>query len=66
MTHFGEIPESAGDFTQQKIASYFCGKCKDSTPHLVQLWESKDGAYEDYKYTCQTCGKICWVDGIDS
>lgn len=66
MTHFDSLPESAGDFTSTSAVEYFCGKCKAKTPHSVQTWESKDGAYVDYKYTCQPCGKVHWVDGIDS
>lgn len=33
-----------------------------------QKWESNDGGYEDYKYTCQDaeCGHAWWVEGIDS
>ena len=31
----------------------------------VRLWESHDGAYEDYQYRC-AAGHVWWVDGIDS
>jgi hypothetical protein len=66
MTHFKPMDESEGDFTSESVTEYFCGKCKKKTPHTVLTWESKDGGYVDYKYTCQTCGKVCWIDGIDS
>jgi hypothetical protein len=66
MTHFGEMKESDGDFTHEQVMEYFCGRCKARTAQTVKTWESKDGGYVDYKYTCNTCGKVCWVDGIDS
>lgn len=30
-----------------------------------RVWESSDGAYEDYQYRCEA-GHIRWIDGIDS
>jgi hypothetical protein len=66
MTHTGPLPESAGEFTKEAIAKRWCGRCLQSTSHKLQVWESTDGAYEDEKYTCLECGRVHWVDGIDS
>jgi len=40
-----------------------CWRCGAKTV-LYRVWSN--GAYEDDKYKCTTCGKIWWVDGIDS
>jgi hypothetical protein len=42
-----------------------CLKCM-SDQVAYRLWESFDGAYEDYHYRCLDCGYDWWVDGIDS
>jgi hypothetical protein len=36
MTHFGEIPESAGVFTRETTGKYFCGKCKASVTEIAR------------------------------
>lgn len=37
------------------------------TPEVwYRVWESSDEAHEDHQYTCRTCGKTWWVDGVDS
>ena len=66
MTHTGPMPESAGEFTATE-RGIKCHKCGQPTAKC-ETWESSDGAYEDYKYTCQSpaCGYVWWVDGIDS
>lgn len=33
---------------------------------LYRVWESDDGAYEDVKYRCGTCGRTWWVEGSDA
>lgn len=65
MTHMGDMPESAGTFTKGSATDRICRKCGNQTVR-VELWESNDGAYEDEKFTCTTCGHVYWVDGIDS
>lgn len=67
MTHFGPMPDSAGEFTQES-AMYIrhCNKCNLERPHTCERWESSCGGYTDYRYSCVVCGTIHWVDGIDS
>jgi hypothetical protein len=66
MTHIGEIPESDGELSRATLVSRPCKPCGKITRHTRQTWESNDGAYEDFKFTCQTCSAVHWVDGIDS
>lgn len=42
-----------------------CRKCKKESA-ICYVWESSCGGYEDYKYVCQECKHVWWVDGIDS
>lgn len=66
MTHTGPMPESAGEFNQWIACSDTkCRKCRSTNVHY-RLWESSDGAFEDYKYECLDCGHIWWIEGIDS
>lgn len=66
MTHFGPMPESAGTFSERPAIIRWCPGCHTDKLQRVQLWESKCGGYEDHKYTCMTCERVHWVDGIDS
>jgi hypothetical protein len=66
MTHFESMPESAGDFTAERLAIRPCKKCGKMTDHKCQTWESHCGSYVDYKFTCLGCRTVYWVDGIDS
>lgn len=59
------MSESQGLFTRGAKTNRICAKCHRRTVR-VQLWESRDGAYEDEKFTCTNCGHVYWVDGIDS
>lgn len=43
-----------------------CAQCERAGRVEVSVWESDDGAYEDYNYRCVLCGHSWWVDGIDS
>jgi uncharacterized protein with PIN domain len=63
--HTGPMSESEGTFTGGTLTERTCSKCGKKTVR-VQIWESSDGAYEDEKFTCTSCGHIYWVDGIDS
>lgn len=65
MTHTGPMPESAGVLRTAEPTQCHCRKC-DAAAVTVQLWESSCGSYEDYKYTCASCGHVWWVDGPDS
>jgi hypothetical protein len=67
MTHNPDKPmkESEGDFTTVGDTVRECRGCKQRTTHTVQQWDSHDGAYEDFKYTCIVCGAVHWVDGDD-
>lgn len=42
-----------------------CPKCPSESIKR-QVWESSDGAYEDYHFTCPDCGFNWWVDGPDA
>jgi len=64
MTHSGPLPESAGTFQDLHEDPAECPKCKQKTL-VCKSWDSSDGAYTDYKYSCP-CGYVRWVDGIDS
>jgi hypothetical protein len=66
MTHANPLSESDGKFTSSKNTSRKCSTC--GGPMVCQTWESSDGAFEDYKYTCMNakCMRVEWVDGIDS
>lgn len=66
MTHTGPMHESEGEFTLREVDQRYCSTCKKITGHAAERWESKDGAYVDWKYTCLTCSLVHWVDGIDS
>lgn len=66
MTHTGPMHESEGTFGPAVREGRYCSTCKRNTPHKAEKWDSSDGAYTDYKYTCTVCGTVHWVDGIDS
>lgn len=66
MTHMAPMPESAGKSGAAQKSAFPCPHCKVEGQHFVRLWESNDGAYEDEKHNCTACGKVWWVDGIDS
>lgn len=65
--HTQPMPESAGDFSDEKKTDRVCPKCHEMNV-TVKTWESSCGGYEDYKYSCHTagCGHSWWVEGIDS
>lgn len=65
MTHFGPMPDSAGDFSEPQATDTHCRKC-DSATVTVQTWESHDGAYTDYRYECAACGHHWWIEGPDA
>lgn len=66
MTHTGPVPTSDGKLNEPYDSGCKCPKCGD--PMKCQTWESSDGAYEDYRYTCtnKDCHYVYWIDGIDS
>lgn len=65
--HRESVPENSGTLIEQGRELYLCYACKQNTAK-VQVWESHCGGYEDVKYTCTNpaCGKVWWMDGIDS
>jgi hypothetical protein len=63
VTHTRQYSESEGDLSAPEPSKRLCGRCGKPMQH--QLWSSKDGGYEDDKYTCPA-GHVEWVDGIDS
>lgn len=65
MTHMRQMAESEGDLGKAQATERSCPSCKTQTM-TVQEWESSDGGWVDFKYTCSTCGKAVWIDGIDS
>lgn len=42
-----------------------CRKCGGSNV-WYRVWESSDGAFEDYHYTCNDCECDWWIDGPDA
>jgi hypothetical protein len=67
MTDARQFSDDEGDFSGYYLAKRPCRFCGSGNV-LYRIWESHDGAYEDYRYECQqpNCGKRWWVDGIDS
>lgn len=65
MTHMRPMDESEGEFTNEFHSGFPCRQCGGGGV-MCQTWESSDGAYEDYKYTCADCHAVWWVDGIDA
>lgn len=68
MTHIGKpIRESDGKFSAPTETDVMCPNCGRGSV-TCETWDSHDGAYEDYKYTCHAtgCGHVWWVDGIDA
>lgn len=65
MTHTGEMRDSDGTFGYPTEDPDPCRYCGIRTVTCT-VWESNDGAYEDFKYECRGCGQVWWVDGIDS
>jgi len=67
MTHMAPMKESEGTFTAlSEPCARPCRQCDKPTTHRERIWESHCGGYQDYEYTCLTCGTVHWVDGIDS
>lgn len=70
MTTNRQYDDHEGEFRSWQDSSQKCRKTKaDGTPCDAKveyrLWESSDGAYEDWQYRCEA-GHTWWVDGIDS
>jgi hypothetical protein len=65
MTTSRKFSEDEGEFTSTAHHAAQCRQC-GSDNVTCKTWESSDGGYEDYKYICQDCGHIWWVDGIDA
>lgn len=68
--HTGPMSDHDGDFGDAKPCDRRCPRKKDGAvcggAMTVQVWESHCGGYEDHRFTCTSCGKVVWVDGIDS
>lgn len=62
--HTKPSAEHEGTFTKEAASEHPCRVC--GAPVRVQLWESSCGGYEDEKHTCTQCGRVFWIDGIDS
>ncbi len=56
--HTGPIPESDGTLTPADAKLWPCRKCRQQAA-TCEKWESSDGAFTDYKYTCTKCGSTC-------
>ena len=52
MTTSRQYSESEGEFSHTEQSARPCRQC-GSRQVKCQTWESNDGAYEDYRYTCQ-------------
>jgi DNA-directed RNA polymerase subunit M/transcription elongation factor TFIIS len=44
--------------------NFKCIGCKGDNLYYVSH-ESSDGAYDDYNYKCQNCGKSWWTESSD-
>ena len=64
--HSQPMSEDQGKFGGWQPDPRACPACKTSEQVYYRLWESNDGGFEDYKYHCRACGKVWWIDGIDS
>lgn len=65
MTHMKPVDSGEGDFREPHSTLIPCRHCGRSSV-TYRVWESHDGAYEDYEYICSECGHSWWVDGIDA
>lgn len=65
MTHMAPMADSEGTFNNQQKSTRPCRHC-GGTEVYYRVWESSCGGYEDEKYECRDCGKMWWIDGIDS
>lgn len=67
MTTARTFSDAEGTLSDGCNEPHQCRRCGLMTAKC-QSWESSDGGYEDWKYTCQRpeCGCVWWVDGIDS
>ena len=68
MTHTRQYDDDEGTFSQWATTTTApCPRCQ-GTEVRYRIWESHDGAFEDYQYRCQApgCGHTWWVDGIDA
>lgn len=57
--------DQKGNLTSNVYSDTECRVCHKQTVKY-QVWESSDGAYDDYKFTCMNCGASWWIDGCDS
>lgn len=62
---YGEHEGTFGD-DGKVVPDIQCRKCACKGTVSMRVWESSDGAFEDYKFKCAACGHVWWVDGIDS
>ena len=51
--------------TKAENPNFTCRKC-GSDEIEYREWESSDGAYDDYHYRCNSCGRDWWVEGADA
>jgi hypothetical protein len=65
MTTNRQFANHEGEFKPIETCVTPCRKCGKENVRC-ESWESSDGAYEDYRYTCADCGHVWWIDGIDS
>ena len=65
MTTSRQFSDSEGDFNSWQEDLTPCPHCNSENTEF-RVWESHDGAYEDYHHRCKDCGHTWWIDGIDS
>lgn len=65
MSHATGMAEHQGSFSTEASTDAECRYCKARTV-TEKEWESSCGGWVDWKYTCATCKKTWWVEGIDS
>ena len=64
--HTKPMEDSEGTFGDKwETVEGICPKCAGANISCT-MWESNDGAYEDYKYRCNVCQHTWWIDGPDA
>lgn len=64
--HSQPMKDSDGTFDGWKACpTTACRRCKKLTVKSRE-WDSSDGAYEDYQFSCYSCGHTWWIEGPDA
>lgn len=68
MSHSGMEPGTTGPRKPVAlVAPNYKPRCGCPVGKLFyEEWESSCGGWEDIRYSCDGCGRVWWVEGIDS